>query len=207
MAVCNPPHPSPSSLARPRLDLFSHSCPNCTVRVPRPKSLGWDRIAPELRSSMGCSHSNMFVSPQFLRTSQLQNVFGFPQCDVFGDSREFCNSDIVVPRSDSGRRKKQLIKRLCRNGFPHCQASQCSLHNAPILRLLLAVAANGTHQCESMICCGAFSPNLCGRGFDLQENGSGMSSTPAGQFAHSQLPAQGLKPFSFLFGALFASSC
>jgi hypothetical protein len=56
------------------------------------------------------------------------------------------------------------------------------------------VAVNGTHQCESMILCGAFSPNLCGRGFDLQENGSGMRSTPAGQFAHSQLPAQGLKP-------------
>jgi hypothetical protein len=29
----------------------------------------------------------------------------------------------------------------------------------------------------------------------LQEDGSGMSSTPAGQFAHSQVPAQGLKQF------------
>ena len=35
--------------------------------------------------------------PQFLRTPQLQNVFGLPQFDVFDDSREFCNSDIVVP--------------------------------------------------------------------------------------------------------------
>ena len=35
--------------------------------------------------------------PQFLRTPQLQSVFGFLQFDVFGDSREFCNSDIVVP--------------------------------------------------------------------------------------------------------------
>ena len=40
-----------------------------------------------------------------------------------------------------------------------------------------------------------FSPHLCGRGFGLQENGSGMSSTPAGAFAHLQLPAEGLKPF------------
>ena len=83
---------------------------------------------------------------------------------------------------------------MCRNGFPHCQASQCSLHNAPVLRLFLTVAAHGTHQCESMIYCGAFSPNLCGRGFGLQENGSGMSSTLAGQVAHSQLATQGLKP-------------
>ena len=35
--------------------------------------------------------------PQFLRTPQPQNVFGLLQFDVFGDSRVFCNSDIVVP--------------------------------------------------------------------------------------------------------------
>ena len=35
--------------------------------------------------------------PQFLRTPQLQNVLGLPQFDVFGDSLEFCKSDIVVP--------------------------------------------------------------------------------------------------------------
>jgi hypothetical protein len=57
---------------------------------------------------------------------------------------------------------------------------------------------NGTHQCGSLICCRAFSPNLCGRGFDLQENGSGMSSKPAGQFVDSHLQAQRLKPF-FVF--------
>ncbi len=37
--------------------------------------------------------------PEFLRTPQLQNVFGFPQFDAFGDSLEFCKSDIVVPRT------------------------------------------------------------------------------------------------------------
>ena len=34
---------------------------------------------------------------QFLRPLQLQNVYGLLEFDVFGDSREFCNSDIVVP--------------------------------------------------------------------------------------------------------------
>ncbi len=38
--------------------------------------------------------------------------------------------------------------------------SQCSLHNAPIFRLLLKVAVNGTHQCESLNFCGAYRPNL-----------------------------------------------
>ena len=36
-----------------------------------------------------------------------------------------------------------------------CLLSQCSLHNAPIFRLLLKVAVNGTHQCESLNFCGA----------------------------------------------------
>jgi hypothetical protein len=35
--------------------------------------------------------------PQFLRTPQLITVCGPPQFDVFGDSREFCKSGIVVP--------------------------------------------------------------------------------------------------------------
>ena len=43
----------------------------------------------------------------------------------------------------------------------HELASQCSLHNAPIFRLLLKVAVNGTHQCESLNFCGTSCPNLC----------------------------------------------
>ena len=39
-----------------------------------------------------------------------------------------------------------------------CQASQRSLHNAPIFRLLLKVAVNGTQQCEFFNFCGAFEP-------------------------------------------------
>ena len=34
--------------------------------------------------------------------------------------------------------------------------SQCSLHNAPIFRLLLKVAVNGTHQCDFSNFCGPF---------------------------------------------------
>jgi hypothetical protein len=34
----------------------------CTSSAPGPKSVGWKGIASELRSSMGCSHFNVFVS-------------------------------------------------------------------------------------------------------------------------------------------------
>ena len=37
----------------------------------------------------------------------------------------------------------------------HNLASQRSLHNAPIFRLLLKVAVNGTHQCDLLNFCGA----------------------------------------------------
>ena len=40
-------------------------------------------------------------------------------------------------------------------------SSQCSLHNAPIFRLLLKVAVNGTHQCESLNFCGTLVPTDC----------------------------------------------
>jgi len=36
----------------------------------------------------------------------------------------------------------------------HSRASQRSLHNAPIFRLLLKVAVNGTHQCDFLNFCG-----------------------------------------------------
>ena len=40
-------------------------------------------------------------------------------------------------------------------------ASQRSLHNAPIFRLLLKVAVNGTHQCGFFNFCGAFRAPTC----------------------------------------------
>ena len=39
-----------------------------------------------------------------------------------------------------------------------CSASQRSLHNAPIFRLLLKVAVNGTHQCDFLNFCGGLGP-------------------------------------------------
>ena len=38
--------------------------------------------------------------------------------------------------------------------------SQCFLHNAPIFRLLLKVAVNGTHQCDFLNFCGDLGPQL-----------------------------------------------
>ena len=44
----------------------------------------------------------------------------------------------------------------CRNSLPKTPCpSQRSLHNAPIFRLLLKVAVNGTHQCDFQNFCGA----------------------------------------------------
>ena len=44
-------------------------------------------------------------------------------------------------------------------------SSQRSLHNAPIFRLLLKVAVNGTHQCDLSNFCGALElqqlPRAC----------------------------------------------
>ena len=41
-------------------------------------------------------------------------------------------------------------------------ASQRSLHNAPIFRLLLKVAVKGTHQCDFLNFCGALVPQHFG---------------------------------------------
>ena len=40
----------------------------------------------------------------------------------------------------------------------HQCVSQRSLHNAPIFRLLLKVAVNGTHQCDFLNFCGGLGP-------------------------------------------------
>ena len=41
--------------------------------------------------------------------------------------------------------------------------SQRSLHNAPIFRLLLKVAVNGTHQCDFINFCGQQCPTISKR--------------------------------------------
>ena len=56
----------------------------------------------------------------------------------------YCGSDLPhVPALTVTRSLSKCASRL------RCpQASQRSLHNAPIFRLLLKVAVNGTHQCD-----------------------------------------------------------
>ena len=46
----------------------------------------------------------------------------------------------------------------CVNQCELNSSSQRSLHNAPIFRLLLKVAVNGTHQCDFLNFCGGFGP-------------------------------------------------
>ena len=74
VAVCTPPHPSPSSPSLRRLDLLPHSCPLDRESPPGTNSLGWKRIASEFRNAMGCSHSNVFVS------SPLPKKLAAPTC-------------------------------------------------------------------------------------------------------------------------------
>ena len=62
-----------------------------------------------------------------------------------------------------GRRATEQLRSVAASKFcPHkrrCQASQRSLHIAPIFRLLLKVAVNGTQQCDFLIFCGSYGPN------------------------------------------------
>ena len=61
-----------------------------------------------------------------------------------------------IPKQQFARLKtKCQPQTLCLGSFAvHSAVSQRSLHNAPIFRLLLKVAVNGTHQCDF--------PNFCG---------------------------------------------
>ena len=56
-----------------------------------------------------------------------------------------------------------------------CCSSQRSLHNAPIFRLLLKVAVNGTHQCDCPNFCGAVAPIATSVGQALGELGGWAS--------------------------------
>ena len=63
--------------------------------------------------------------------------------------------------SPSVRQPRQVVEETWkkrRQMWHHVAASQRSLHNAPIFRLLLKVAVNGTHQCGCLNFCGSFGP-------------------------------------------------
>ena len=53
VAVCTPPHPSPSSPSLRRLDLLPHPCPLRRGTPPGTNSFGWKRIASEVHRNMG----------------------------------------------------------------------------------------------------------------------------------------------------------
>ena len=58
-------------------------------------------------------------------------------------------------------RAPSKICKLHWNTSNYCHvASQRSLHYAPIFRLLLKVAVNGTHQCDFLNFCGASVPTI-----------------------------------------------
>ena len=59
------------------------------------------------------------------------------------------------------RKGASTFRKLIWNASMRCHmASQRSLHYAPIFRLLLKVAVNGTHQCDFLNFCGASVPTI-----------------------------------------------
>ena len=67
--------------------------------------------------------------------------------------------------------------------------SQRSLHNAPIFRLLLKVAVNGTHQCDFLNFCGDLGPQHANNMLDLC---SFVVGTPTHPRAHCHHDVFGL---------------
>jgi hypothetical protein len=57
--------------------------------------------------------------------------------------------------------------------------SQRSLHNAPIFRLLLKVAVNGTHQCDCRNFCGGLGPQQEEHPSRASERGATRASNPS----------------------------
>jgi len=67
--------------------------------------------------------------------------------------------------------------------------SQRSLHNAPIFRLLLKVAVNGTHQCDFLNFCGDLGPQHANNMTNLRSFVVGTLTHPC---AHCQYDVSGL---------------
>jgi len=98
----------------------------------------------------------------------------------------------------------------------HPWASQRSLHNAPIFRLLLKVAVKGTHQCDCINFWGASAPTPCKQPRVCQAGNTCLVGGLSSMFgliwkrqAHSALIlAEGARALSVTLsgGALFASS-
>ena len=69
----------------------------------------------------------------------------------------------------------------------HWWASQRSLHIAPIFRLLLKVAVNGTQQCEFFNFCGTFESQQCATFIPMCVRFCGTWFLPIGRMTHIHL--------------------
>ena len=94
-----------------------------------------------MRCIGGCARRSNFCWADMRTSSHRPSSWGSVQVRVFG-------------------REHALTGRVCRDAAGQTCASQRSLHNTPIFRLLLKVAVNGTHQCDSFNFCGSFGPQL-----------------------------------------------
>ena len=83
---------------------------------------------------------------------------------------------VVLLRSSGGHCKQMVDGNSLK--FAVLPSSQCSLHNAPIFRLLLKVAVNGTHQCESLNFCGTSVPIIeHSASGSMQQRGAGLADS------------------------------
>ena len=94
------------------------------------------RVLPWPRTPPGAAHPKTFGSMQHVACSSAA-----PRGLWLRPAPREKGTDLDLPAVRLGARRVE-------------PASQCSLHNEPIFRLLLKVAVNGTHQCESQIFAG-----------------------------------------------------
>ena len=79
-------------------------------------------------------------------------------CEEAPDVARLTDTPLPLPMSIELTRGISILHPM--SGAEAIAASQRSLHNAPIFRLLLKVAVNGTHQCDFLNFCGGFGSQL-----------------------------------------------
>ena len=119
-------------------------------------------MRPEARGALGPSdgviHGSISHDVVSLRTTTNQATqsagAGAARSSARSSSR-FCESR-VIEKTTCSSAQGDLARTVAK-----LRTSQRSLHNAPIFRLLLKVAVNGTHQCDFHNFCGTFGPQQC----------------------------------------------
>jgi hypothetical protein len=88
-----------------------------------------------------------------------------------------------------GQLTSTCMQNSCKRNSWGSIASQRSLHNAPIFRLLLKVAVNGTHQCDFLNFCGSLgSQRVAWHGLEAWSSCEQQSVHGTHQFKHEQHP-------------------